>query len=192
MKPIHYYKLLIIPAIIILALLTSFCTNRESQVDSRDVAEEKNKEKFTTQEAKLDAKFVTDAVASGLAELRLADLAIEKTRDDEMKGVAQHLKNDHAMLLADLTRYAADHVITVPLTEDQKVRDRIQKIESETDQFNKKWCEEVRSLHKESIENLEKNSEKVSDPELREWIASALPRLRKNLDLVSACHNRIK
>lgn len=192
MRPINYYKLLIIPIIIIVALLTAFCHTRESQVDSIGVAEEKNKEKFTTKEAQLDAKFVTDAVAAGLAEMRLAELAIEKTRDDEMKGVALHFKNDHAMLLADLTRYAADHVITVPLTEDEKIRERIQKIGLETDQFNKKWCEEVRAFHKESIENLEKNRGKVSDPELREWIASALPRLRKNLDLVSACYNRIK
>lgn len=191
MKPINYYKLLLIPIIIIMAMLFS-CETRESQVDSKSVAEEKNKEKFTTKEAKQDAKFITDAVASGLAEIRLAELAIERTRDDEMKGVALHLKNDHAMMLADLTKYAADHVITVPLTEDAKVRERIQKIGTETDQFNKKWCEEVRSLHKESIENLEKNREKVSDPELREWIASTLPRLRKNLDLVSACHNRVK
>lgn len=191
MKPINYYKLLLIPIIIIMAMLFS-CETRESQVDSKSVAEEKNKEKFTTKEAKQDAKFITDAVACGLAEIRLAELAIERTRDDEMKGVALHLKNDHAMMLADLTKYAADHVITVPLTEDTKVRERIQKIGTETDQFNKKWCEEVRSLHKESIENLEKGREKVSDPELREWIASTLPRLRKNLDLVSACHNRVK
>lgn len=192
MKRIDYYKLLLIPIIIIVVLLASFCTPRESQVDSKDVADEKNREKFTTKEAKQDARFVSDAVAAGLAEVRLAELAIQKTRDDEMKQVAQHLKNDHAMLLSDLTTYAADHVITVPLTEGEKVRQRIQKLETEDVEFNKKWCDEVRSLHKESIENLEKNREKVSDPELIEWIDKTLPRLRKNLDLVSACHNRVK
>jgi putative membrane protein len=192
MKRIHYYKLLIIPVIILIALLISFCTPRESQVDSKDVADEKNKEKFTTKEAKQDARFVTEAVAAGLAEIRLSELAIQKTRDEEMKQVAQHLKNDYAMLLSDLTSYAADNVITVPLTETENVRQRIQKLEGETDQFNKKWCDEVRSLHKESIENLEKSRGKISDPELQEWITTALPRLRKNLDLVSACHNRVK
>lgn len=189
---INYYKLLIIPATILAALLVSFCTARESQVDSKNVADEKNREKFTTKEAKTDARFVTDVVAAGLAQVRLADLAIEKTRDEEMKRVAQHFKNDYAMLLADVTKYAADRVITIPLTEPEKERERIQKLGSETQQFNKKWCEEVRLLSKQSIESFEKNSKKVSDPALREWIAATLPRLRKNLDLVSACHNRIK
>jgi putative membrane protein len=192
MRHSQYYKHLLIPVLIIIALFTSFCTARDSQVDSKDVADEKNKEKFTTKGAKQDALFVTDAVAVGLAEIRLAELALQKTRDEDIQRVAQHLKNDHAMMLAGLTTLAADKVITVPLTEAENMRERIQKLENETDQFNKKWCEEVRSLHKESIENLERSGEKVYDPELREWIASALPRLRKNLDLVSSCHNRVK
>lgn len=193
MKKVNYYKLLIIPALILIALLTLlFCTPRESQVDSQEVAEEKNKEKFTTKEAKQDAKVVTDAVASSLAEIRLTELALSKSRDEEIKQVALHIKNDHAMLLSDLKTYSAKHVISVPLTESEEVRKRILKLESETDQFNKKWCNEVLGLHKESIEKLEKVNEKVSDPELRKWITSILPRLRKNLDLVTACHNRVK
>jgi predicted outer membrane protein len=192
MKKINYYKLLIIPVLILIALLSSFCTPRESQVDSQEVAEEKNKEKFTTKETKQDAKFVTDAVAFSLAEVRLAELALSKSRDEEIKRIASHLKNDHAMLLADLTTYSAEHVITVPLTEPEDVRKRILKLENETDQFNKKWCDEVLGLHKEAIESLEKGNEKISNPELQEWITSTLPRLRKNFDLVSACNNRIK
>lgn len=192
MRCIQYYKHLLIPALISISVLASFCTTRESQVDSKDVADEKNKEKFTTKDAKQDALLVTDAAAVSLAEIRLAELALQKTRDDEIKRIAQHLKNDHAMMLVDLTTFAADKVITVPLTESEDVRERIQKLANETDQFNKKWCEEVRSLHKESIETLEKSGEKVYEPELREWIASALPRLRKNLDLVSSCYNRVK
>lgn len=178
--------------LVVVAGLMSFCAARESQVDSTEVAEEKNQEKFTTQETKQDAKFVTDAVASGLAEVRLAELALTKSRDEEIKKVASHLKNDHAMLLADLTTYASVHVITLPLTESEEVRKRILNLESETDLFNKKWCAEVLALHKESIGRLETANEKVSDSELKQWSAAALPRLRKNFDLVSACHNRVK
>ena len=177
--------------LILIFLLTSFCTPRESQVDSKKVAEEKNHEKFTTHEAKQVAKFVTDAVASSLAEVRLAELAIEKSRDEEVRNIALHIKNDHAMLLADLTKYSADHVITLPLTESEDVRARILKLENETDEFNKKWCNEVENLHKESIERFEKGNEKVSEAELKDWINSTLPRFRKNLDLISACHNRV-
>jgi hypothetical protein len=95
------------------------------------------------------------------------------------------------MLLADLTTYAAEHVITIPLTETEEVRKRILKLENETDQFNKKWCNEVLTLHKESIESLDKANERVADSELKEWSASTLPRLRKNFDLVSASYNRV-
>lgn len=192
MKPINYYKLLLIPLIILVALLTASCHPRESQVDSRLVAEEKNKEKFTTPDALQNARFVTDAVAVALAEIRLAELALEKTRDDELRNVAIHLKNDHTQLLADLTHYANAHVITLPLTEDEKIRHRIDKLKSENEQFNKKWCNEVRSLHQASIGAFEKSRSEISDPELREWMTATLPRLRKNLDLISACHNRVK
>ncbi|HET9054691.1 MAG TPA: DUF4142 domain-containing protein [Cyclobacteriaceae bacterium] len=192
MKKINYYKLLMIPALVILALLTLRCTPRESQVDSKKVAEEKNREKFTTKTARQDAEFVTDAVASGLAQVRLAELALEKSRDEEVKQVAAHIKTDYTALLNELSAYSARHVITLPHTETEDVRKRILKLRNETGQFNKKWCDEVLSLHKTSIERLEKNPANVSDPELQQWIAQTLPRLRTNLDRVSACHNRVK
>ncbi len=191
MKGVNYYKLFIIPAFIIIVLFTSLCTPRESQVDSKQTADEKNKEKFTTKEAKQDAKFVTDFVASSLAEVRLADLALSKTRDDEVRQIASHIKNEHAMLLADLTKYAAERVITIPVTESERERSKILKLDNESDDFNKNWCEQVRELHKESITTLEKVDKKVSDPELQKWISATLPRLR-NLDLITACHNRVK
>lgn len=192
MKRLNYYKLLIIPALVLLALLTSFCSTRESQVDSKEVAEEKNKEKFTSKEAEKDAQIVTDAVASNLAQIRLADVALVKSRDEEVKRIAQELKDDCAKLLSDLTKYAAEKVITVPLTESNEARKAAQKLESETDQFNKKWCEEMRSANKESISMLEKGQKNVTDSELKTWIDSALPVVRQNLDQVSACHNRVK
>jgi len=192
MKPVNYYKLLLIPIIILIALLTSLCTPRESQVDSKEVADEKNQEKFTTREARQDAKIVTAAIASSLAEVRLCELAIEKTRDQELKNISMHIKNDHAMLLADLKTYAADRVITVPSTEGNNVRSRIEKLKTESADFNKKWCEQVLDLHKEAISNLEQAKDNASDPDLREWATSTLPRLRKNLDLASACYNRVK
>ncbi|HMV10706.1 MAG TPA: DUF4142 domain-containing protein [Cyclobacteriaceae bacterium] len=192
MKHINYYKLLVIPLIILIALLTSLCTPRESQVDSKEVADEKNLEKFTTREARQDAKTVTSAVAYCLAEIRLADLAIEKTRDEELKNIALHLKNDYAMLLADLRTYAGERVITVPSTEENSVRAKADKLRNEAIDFNKKWCEEVLELHKDAIANLEDAKDKASDADLRAWANNTLPRVRRNLDLVSACHNRVK
>ncbi len=96
------------------------------------------------------------------------------------------------MLLADLKTYAADRVITVPSSEGNNVRSRIEKLKTESADFNKKWCEQIRDLHKEAISNLEQAKDNASDPDLREWATSTLPRLRKNLDLASACYNRVK
>lgn len=192
MKKINYDKLLIIPLLIILAILALLCTPRESQVDSKEMANEKNNEKFTTKEARQDAEFVADAVASSLAYLRLAELALDKSRDEEVKQLAAHLKNDHMLLLDELNAYADKHVITLPRTETENIRKRILKLRNETGQFNKEWCDEVRSMHKTTIERFEKSDKKVSDPVLQQWITRTLPRLRKNLDQVSACHNRLK
>ncbi len=192
MKRLNYYKLLIIPALILLALLTSFCTVRESQVDSQEVAEEKNKEKFTSKESERDAQLVTDAVASILAQIRLADMALSKSRDEEVERIALELKNDCTKILASLTKYAAEKVITVPLTESNEARKTTQKLQNESDQFNKKWCEEMHTINKDFIAILEKGKENVTDSQLTYWIDTALPVIRKNLDQVSASHNRLK
>jgi putative membrane protein len=192
MKKLNNYKLLLILTFMMIALLASFCTTRESQVDSKQVAEEKNKEKFTSKEAEKDAQIVTDAVAESLAQLRLADIALQKSRDEEVKRIAEEIKDNHSKLLAELTSYAAEKVITVPLTESNEGRKAIQKIEDNPDQFNKNWCEEVRSMHRESIATLEKGQKSVSDPKLKTWIDTALPKIRRNLDQISACHNRLK
>ncbi|HND44494.1 MAG TPA: DUF4142 domain-containing protein, partial [Cyclobacteriaceae bacterium] len=97
-----------------------------------------------------------------------------------------------AMLLADLRTYAGERVITVPSTEENSVRAKADKLRNEAIDFNKKWCEEVLELHKDAIANLEDAKDKASDADLRAWANNTLPRVRRNLDLVSACHNRVK
>lgn len=191
MNPGRHDTLTTFPIIILMALLASSCTPRESQVDSKQMADEKNLEKFTTRAARRDAKIVTAAVASSLAQIRLADLAIEKTRDPEVKNIALHMKNEHEMLLADLTDYAAHRVITVPTTEERSVRTKIDEFKTESARFNKKWCAAVLDYNKDSIKNLEDASAEAGDDDLRAWCNATLPRLRRNLDLVSACYNRL-
>lgn len=191
MKPARHDTLNTFSIIILIALLASSCTPRESQVDSKKMADEKNLEKFTSNNARKDAKIVTASVASSLAQIRLADLAIEKTRDQEVKNIALHIKNEHAMLLADLTAYAAMRVITIPSTEERSARMKIDELKNESAEFNKKWCDEVLSRYKDSIKNLETAATEAHDADLREWSGTTLPRLRRNLDLVSACYNRL-
>lgn len=191
MNPGRHDTLTTFQIIILMALLASSCTPRESQVDSKQMADEKNLEKFTTRAARRDAKIVTAAVASSLAQIRLADLAIEKTRDQEVKNIALHIKNEHAMLLADLTDYAAHRVITVPTTEERSVRTKIDELKNESARFNKKWCAAALDYNKDSIKNLEDASAEAGDDDLRAWCNATLPRLRRNLDLISSCYNRL-
>jgi predicted outer membrane protein len=186
----HFIRqiLLILGTLALLASLTS--CGRQSD-ESKSIAEDKNDEKFDANSGEKDAQFVVDAVSDSYAQLLFAEAAIHRTKDQEIKGVATVLTKEQTNNLADLKKYASSRAISIP-TEATDADQKKAKSISDEKEFDKAWCEEMRSRHRKTIDNLENAAASTEDDELKSWANKALKVARADHDKIMACHERLK
>ncbi len=174
-----------------IALSVSTCHSRNSQPESKAVAEEKNDEKFDSRASEKEAQFVVDAIAKSYAEIRLTEAAEQRAIDSEVRSVAINLNQAHNALIAKLKEYADKKAISYPVEASEKDKSKIEKLMDDK-HFDKAWCKQAHDINKETIDNFEAASTTLSDPNLKSWIASALPEIRRSHDKIMACQKRLK
>ncbi|MBK5279606.1 MAG: DUF4142 domain-containing protein, partial [Bacteroidia bacterium] len=112
MKVIHILKTFVLATVI----LTS-CQPNQKEENSSEIAKEHNDTVFNDKDDEKDADFIVNAVAANLSEINLAQLALTKSTDSEVKKIAGMLEADHTKVLNNLTGYAATNGISTPTTE---------------------------------------------------------------------------
>ena len=167
----------------------------ERAENSQDIAEDANEDKFDgNKEVNNDADFAAEQVASNYAELKMAQLASEKSSVAEIKSVAKLLEKEHSKKLDELQKLASAKSITVPIEADKDAIKTVEDLrdEEDADDFNEEWCKEMVDKHEKTIEKFEDKLENTEDPELKSWISQTLPGLRSHLDQLKACHEKLK
>lgn len=172
-------------------LMLAACDKRGMQEESKDVAEDKNDEKFDTKANEKDAQFVVDAVSDSYAEIELSELAETRAVDDEVKKVAADLKSSYTVLLEKLKVYATAKAISIPTAEAETTRNKMEKLAADK-KFDKGWSDEVRDISKNTIDRFESASESLTDQELKTLASNSLTEIRKNHDKIMSCNNRLK
>jgi putative membrane protein len=174
-------------------LATYSCGDVRRDEDSLERAKEANDEKFKEDKAEQDAEFVEEAVASKYAEIKLAEVANQRSRNAEVKKVAELIRTDHSSALNELKTLAQAKAISVPVEETQASKRKMDDFtqQSGTD-FDEKWCKEMIDLHEDNIDKFEHRLEKTEDAELKSWISKTLPTLRTHHQKLKACHEKMK
>ncbi|MFZ6010945.1 MAG: DUF4142 domain-containing protein [Bacteroidota bacterium] len=178
--------------LMLVSLVAMLACDARRPEDSNEAAEEANEDKFTENDSEKDADFVADLVAANYEEIKLAQVARQRSADTQVKEIASLLETQHAKQLNDLKALAASKSISVPVEEDDGARNRIKKISDETQNFDEKWCKEQIDGHEDMISDLEARKDNTEDEDLKAWIDKVLPEMRSHLDKVKACHERIK
>jgi putative membrane protein len=167
----------------------------ERAENSEEIANDANDDKFDdNKDVKNDADFVAEQVAANYAELKLAQLASEKSSVAEIKKVAKMLESEHSKKLDELQKLANAKSITIPIEADKESIKTVEDLRDEKDMedFNEEWCKEMVDKHEKTIEVYEDKLESTEDPELKSWISQTLPGLRTHLDQLKACHEKLK
>lgn len=184
--------------VLTLASLFAFAScneaRREQDQDSNEVAEEANEEKFEdNNDMEKDADFVAEAVASNYAEIKLAKLASQRSKNAEVKEIARMLEADHTKTLNELKALAQTKAITVPVEEKEEAKEDLRKLtDEEADDFDKKWLEKVEDMHDKSIDKFEKRADKGEDPAIKAFAAKTLPHLKMHKEKIDACQEKTK
>jgi putative membrane protein len=183
---------------IILLFAGVSCNNKSSQDNTDETATEDNSagnESSTDNDLSKDAEFMKEVAESNRAEIELAQLALQRSENSEVRDVAQMLESDHKKALQELDAIAQDDGIQIPAEEVNDASQRkIENLKEKEDskEFNEEWCSELVDRHEKTIEKFEDKMEKTDNPELRSWINQTLPTLRAHLDRVKSCQQQLK
>jgi putative membrane protein len=139
-----------------------------------------------------NADFISEVIASDFADVKFAELAINRSDNRDVRELAEMIDKEHEKLIKELKGFADMRGITIPLEENANARRKLNDLATTDDKaFDEKWCRELTNQHEKTIEKLEDMWEQTSDEELKKWINSALPGLRYDLVKLQTCHEKL-
>lgn len=179
-------------------LLLTACNESRRGTDSNvndtksEAAAESNADKFEGSN-KRDAEFVYEAVAANYGEIKLAELANQRSRDKQVKDVAQMLLNDHTASLNELKTLAQAKAISIPVEERDALKRKLEKLAEHSGQeFDRAWSKEMMELYDEMVDKFEDWLDKTEDAELKAYIEKTLPVLKQHHEALEACNKTLK
>ncbi|MEO8471173.1 MAG: DUF4142 domain-containing protein [Chryseolinea sp.] len=155
--------------------------NKESSVE---IAKEANDSIFTDRKEEKDADFIVNAIAANYAEIKMAQLARNKSVDDRVKEIASKIETDHTKVSNELKAYADLKGIPVPLEESLGDSKELSDLDKQgVDKFDNDWYKAMESRHRKSISKFEARMKRTEDPDLRALISSTLPAFNSHLKM---------
>jgi putative membrane protein len=139
-----------------------------------------------------DAQFVRDVQASGHHEIEMAQLALKRSTDAQVKSLAQRLVNDHTAAGKKLEEVAKMNglLLTSAATEARKDVDTRTDDNKHVDShietmqgadFDKAWAKQMIEDHKAAIAKFEGEQKEAKNADLQSFVSTALPTLREHL-----------
>lgn len=133
-----------------------------------------------------DKEFVKKAASAGMYEVQSSQLALQKSNDDQVKSIAQHLIDDHTQANDKLKSLAQSDNITLPtqmLPEDQKNLDKLQSKSGKD--FDKTFLSQQKEGHKQVMDLFQREAQNGQDPGLKSFAQQTLPTLKMHEQMVS-------
>jgi putative membrane protein len=181
-------------ALMMAASLAISCGDQANKTeDSKELASDKNEEKFKADSSENKAEFVVEAASGNYGEIKLAQLAQEKSTDPEIKDLAKMLEEDHTAALNDLKMLASNKGISIPTEEPEKAKEMIKDLsDDKPEDFNKAWTKELMDKHEKTINQYEKELGETKDEDIKAWINKVLPKIRTHHDKLMAYNSKVK
>jgi putative membrane protein len=129
-----------------------------------------------------DQKFVMDTARSGMAEVDLGKMAVQKASKDEVKRFGQLMVDDHSKAVDELKGLALRKSISWPAepdAEQKALRDRLSKLTG--DEFNRAYMDAMVNAHRKGVAAFQTEAQSGADPEIKAWAAKTLPTVEAHL-----------
>lgn len=160
-------KLLQLGFFVIIILIAS-CSNDKRNQDSKDVAEERNEEKFDNRNQERDAQFLVDASEINVEGILLGKLAQQNGSVSHVKDLGKRMVESHTQSQRDLTELAKSKNITIPSAATNDVKDAHTNLKEKTgNDFDKAYADAMVDQHQDAIETYRMAITESSDEDIK-------------------------
>jgi putative membrane protein len=128
-------------------------------------------------------KFVKMAGEDGMAEVELAKLALQKSKNNDVRQFAQKMERDHEQANEQLSSLAKSKGLTIPPKLDAKHEAMVKSMSAKSGAaFDAAYSEHMAKAHAKAVA-LFQGAEKSSDPDLAAFAKKTLPTLEEHKQL---------
>ncbi|HAJ64468.1 MAG TPA: DUF305 domain-containing protein [Cyanobacteria bacterium UBA11369] len=133
----------------------------------------------------IDRQFIIDAAQGGMAEVRLAQLALQRSRNEQVREFAQRMIEEHTRANQELMRLATQKGVTPPATPGPKYEAAMRQLmQLSGESFDRAYMSEGGlNGHLESAAIYQRQAMLGQDPDLRAFAARILPRVQEHLQM---------
>jgi len=140
-----------------------------------------------------DPLFANAAALSGLAEVALSELGMQKATDPELKRFSEQMVADHTRMNAELTALAARKAYPLARALDARAQFCNQSLAGLTgEKFDQCYAKAQLVAHMEAVATFEAEAERGQDSETRELAAKALPKIKEHLRMIKPIAKRFE
>lgn len=186
-----------LPSIIALSLAAAACSqgddqvttsaNAESEADNAAVNAALGGNAPSAAMPTDAAGFANAVAASDMFELESAKLALAKSSDTDVKGIAQMLQRDHTQSTADLKSAASGAGITVTPALDAEKQGMLDALNAASGaDFDKLFMNQQRTAHQKALMLLQNYSQSGDNDALKAFAAKVQPVIEHHMDRVNA------
>ncbi len=168
---------------ILLEMVACNQINATSKHD-KDIAEVHNESRFDNDTTKAnDANFLVESAWINIHEIALGQLGTDKSKTPEILVLSKMLTEEHVIASEKLKNMADKKNISLPVSAEKDQDAGISKlIKAKNSIFDKTYIDVVIQYHEEAIDAFVAEDTISSDIEIKNYIATVLPTLKKHLE----------
>lgn len=167
------------------------CTRDNSETNTQKDAENRNDQKFNNAD-ETDAKFIVDAYAAGMKEIRVSERVKDQLATADARSLATMMISEHTAINNKLRALAASKQISLPtdLTtgEENDINDLAKKSGNDLD---KAYTNALISDHEDAVKLFDKASSNALDAEIRDLFEDNLPKIRMHLEMAKTTRDKL-
>jgi putative membrane protein len=131
-----------------------------------------------------DKSFAKEAAMGGMAEVELGNLAQQNAQNDDVKQFGARMVQDHTAANQQLMQVLAAKDFSVPQQLDEKHRRTLDKLSKMRGaEFDRAYMREMVQDHEKDVKQFRQESQKASDPDIKNFAQQTLPVLEQHLKL---------
>lgn len=134
-----------------------------------------------------DKMFLTESAEGGLKEIQFAQLAQQKSTNDQVKNFAQQMITDHTQLNNDMLPFAQQAGLTPPTQlkpKDQAEYDKLSKLSGSA--FDKAYVQSMVKDHHKDLKEFKAESASATDPTLKTTVQSGLKVIQQHTGMAES------
>lgn len=129
-----------------------------------------------------DAEQLVEVAEISLAEIKLGQLAQRNGQATDIRELGKRIEKAHGEYLETLKELSKKKLIMLPLSQTQKARQLLEKLEkTPKNAFNKAYCDQTVAVHQAAIVQFEKIAQNNKDADIQQWARLTLKGLNTQL-----------